>query len=344
MQAGCTAAILGTMTDFTDHNTEILSASDQDALQRASDLLAAGEVVAFPTETVYGLGANGLDALAVEKIFVAKSRPADNPLILHVSSIQEAIPLWRAEERQIELVRDLARAFWPGPLSLVLPAAARIPSITTGGLDSVAVRAPAHPVAQALLNLCPFPLAAPSANLSGRPSPTQAEHVFATLSGRIAAILDGGRTDLGIESTVLDLCGDRPRLLRPGMVSKEAIEAVAGPVDMAGDVADAPSPGLRHRHYRPKDVQLQLANTMTIEKQWSEDVGLMCRQDTADRLGGRAAPLLVMPEDAEAYAAELYHALYQLEQSDCKNHLIEKVPDRTEWSAIRDRLDRAVGG
>jgi len=322
--------------------TEVLEASDEASLRKASDLLLAGEVVAFPTETVYGLGANGLDAAAVEKIFQAKGRPADNPLILHVPAIEQALPLWQADDRQVEMARALADAFWPGPLSMVLKAAVGVPEITTGGLDSVAVRAPAHPVAQQLLKLCAIPLAAPSANLSGRPSPTRAAHVAATLSGRIAAIIDGGATDLGIESTVLDLRGEFPRILRPGSVSQSAIEAVVGRVELAEDDATAPSPGLRHRHYRPQGVRLQLVDPGEIESRWQEAVGIMCFEETAARLGERSGPLQLMPDEVGAYGAGLYDALYQLEQGESDYYLIEKVPDSTEWKAIADRLRRAV--
>ncbi len=323
--------------------TEIFDAADEDALRRASDLLLAGELVAFPTETVYGLGANGLDAGAVEKIFLAKGRPADNPLILHVPSIEQAMPLWRADQRQRDLARELARAFWPGPLSLVLTASADVPSLCTGGLDSVAVRAPAHPVAQRLLELSAVPLAAPSANLSGRPSPTRAEHVAATLADRIAAIVDGGATNLGIESTVLDLRGELPRLLRPGTLGRSEIEAVVGRIELADDITSAASPGLRHRHYQPQGVQLQLLDTHDIEERWQDAVGVLCFEATASRLGDREAPLITLPDDVDSYGAALYDALYRLEIQSSDRFLVEKVPDSTEWKAIGDRLLRAVG-
>ncbi|MBT8147045.1 MAG: threonylcarbamoyl-AMP synthase, partial [Gammaproteobacteria bacterium] len=342
--------------------TELLDASLPQDLERASQLLAAGEVVAFPTETVYGLGADGLNAEAVRKIFQAKGRPADNPLILHVCTIEQALPLWRAEARQIELAQKLADVFWPGPLSLVLPAAPLVPKEVTAGLDSVAVRAPAGTAARELLALCQFPLAAPSANLSGRPSPTNAAHVAATLEGKIAAILDGGQTSVGIESTVLDLRSEIPRILRPGHISAEAIAQVVGEVDgevigeLAGELAgevtteleingpghNAPSPGLRHRHYQPAGMLLSLVDKEALETVWDQDVAIICRETTAGRMGKRNAPLISLPGDARGYAAGFYGALYTMEGSGASELVIEKVPDTPEWAAVNDRLRRAV--
>ena len=323
--------------------TEILDANDPVALARAGQLLADGEVVAFPTETVYGLGANGLNVEAVRKIFQAKGRPADNPLILHVSSIEQALPLWRAGARQIELARKLAAAFWPGPLSLVLPAAPAVPKEVTAGLDSVAVRAPAGMVARELLKLCQFPVAAPSANLSGRPSPTTAAHVAATLDGKIAAILDGGSTSIGIESTVLDLCAEHPRILRPGDISAVAIQQIIGDLRSSRPEQDAPSPGLRHRHYRPEGMRVRMVETEAIATAWDTDVAVLALQTTANRLGKRSGPTVVLPADARSYAAGLYSALYELENSGAKELLIERVPDAPDWAAVNDRLQRAAG-
>lgn len=324
--------------------TEILSADDPESLLRAEALLRGGEVVALPTETVYGLGANGLDAEAVLKIFEAKGRPGDNPLILHVVGIEQALALWEATDEQIRLARRLADAFWPGPLSIVLPAASVVPGETTAGLDSVAVRAPANAVMQELLRRCPFPLAAPSANESGRPSATSAEHVLATLSGKIAAVVDGGSTELGLESTVLDIRGETPQILRPGMISKVELEAVIGEVGRAGESVDLPSPGVRHRHYQPAGMRVLLLDAKGIEARWDEEAAVMCQAQTAARLGSRSGPLVVMPDDARAFAAQLYRAFYELEKSAAKLLLVEKVPGSPEWGAIRDRLNRAAEG
>ena len=323
--------------------TDILDASKPAQVEQAAALLRQGELVAFPTETVYGLGANGISAEAVAKIFAAKGRPTDNPLILHVGSIEQALPLWQASSSQMQRAHALAAAHWPGPLSLVLPAAKFIPTEVTAGLDSVAIRAPAHPVAQALLQQCEFPLAAPSANLSGRPSPTTASHVQKTLNGRISAILDGGPTNVGIESTVLDLRPEQPRILRHGGVSASAIEQVIGSLSNLESPSDAASPGLRHRHYQPNGIEIELLDAETISDFWHSDSGIACRPELANKLGTRSAPMWVMPDTAAEYAAALYKTLYQIEESGVGKVLVELPPETGEWTAVLDRLRRAAG-
>ena len=227
----------------------------------------------------------------------------------------------------------------------MLPAAPHIPHAVSAGLASVAVRAPAGIVAQKLLQLCDFPVAAPSANLSGRPSPTTAAHVAKTLDGKIAAILDGGATSIGIESTVLDLGSDVPQILRPGDISAEAIQAVIGELALGTANADAPSPGLRHRHYQPKDMQLSLVDETAIAAAWQQNVAILCFEETASDLtksaGEREALLLALPKIARAYSARLYAALYELEQSGPGELLVEAVPQTPDWVAVRDRLLRA---
>jgi len=323
-------------------DTRIIRFDEPGAMQQASALLASGKLVAFPTETVYGLGANGLDAEAVRKIFLAKGRPNDNPLILHVASLDSALPLWKIDREQRERLESLASAFWPGPLSLVLPASEQVPLEVTAGLPTVAVRSPANPVAQALLAECEFPLAAPSANTSGRPSPTTAGHVLASLQGKIDAVIDGGQTRVGIESTVLDISTERPRLLRLGGVSQEAIEAVIGVVERGGEINTASSPGLRHKHYQPQGMALYLVDKVALAARWQEDVAVICMASTAVNLGERVAPLATMSEDSDAYAAMLYASFYRMEQSGANVLLIEKVPDLPDWEAIQDRLSRAA--
>ena len=322
--------------------TDILDASDPTQIEQAAALLKQGELVAFPTETVYGLGANGTSAEAVAKIFAAKGRPADNPLILHVGSIEQALPLWQASSLQMQRARTLAAAHWPGPLSLVLPAAKFIPTEVTAGLDSVAIRAPAHPIAQALLLQCEFPLAAPSANLSGRPSPTTASHVQKTLGGRITAILDGGPTSVGIESTVLDLRPEQPRILRHGGISASSIEQVIGSLNKLESPADAASPGLRHHHYQPIGIKIELLDAESISDLWDSVSGIACWPELASKLGTRNAPLWVMPDTAAEYAAALYKTLYQIEESGVGKVLVEQPPETGEWAAILDRLRRAA--
>ena len=229
--------------------------ADENSVRQAAELLRAGQVVAFPTETVYGLGADALNERAVAAIFTAKERPADNPLIVHVAERSQLEALCHVTET----AKALMDAFWPGPLTLLLMKTDRVPDITTASLPSVAVRCPGHPVAHALLRACALPIAAPSANRSGRPSPTTAQDVLEDMQGRIPFILDGGACDVGVESTVLDLTGKVPCILRPGAVTAEDVASVAGSCAVAPSVMrplkegeSAPSPGMRHRHYAPK--------------------------------------------------------------------------------------------
>ncbi len=224
--------------------TTVLGGDDPAAIARAAQLLRGGELVAFPTETVYGLGADALASAAVARIFAAKGRPADNPLIVHVADVDAARRLVRSFP---PLAERAAAAWWPGPLTLVLPRdRARVPDATTAGQDTVAIRVPAHPVALALLRACGRPLAAPSANRSGRPSPTLAEHVLADLGGRVALILDGGPTLHGLESSVLDLTGPRPLLLRRGAATLEQLRELLGPVDTLDTLDGADAAALPH--------------------------------------------------------------------------------------------------
>lgn len=211
--------------------TQVFPASES-TLNLAAELLHQGQLVAFPTETVYGLGANALDKDAVLSIFAAKGRPADNPLIVHI---------WHKD--QLEGICDvpamaekLMDAFWPGPLTILMPRRATIPLEVTAGLPTVAVRMPSHPVAQAMLKACNLPIAAPSANRSGKPSPTSAQYVYQDMEGRIPLIIDGGMCDVGLESTVLDITHEKPCILRPGGVTRDMLEAIIGPVDVAGSV------------------------------------------------------------------------------------------------------------
>lgn len=323
--------------------TESLNSDRPKDIARAAALLKQGKLVAIPTETVYGLAANGLSADAVEAVFTAKGRPADNPLILHVTSIDAAIPLWAATTQQLAIAAELARAFWPGPLSIVLKAASSVPNIVTAGLNSVAIRAPAGEAVQSVLQHCQFPLAAPSANLSGRPSPTRAGHVERTLGGRIAAILDGGHTTIGIESTVIDLRAEHPQLLRPGAISIDDLRSIIGEVAATRPLGAAASPGLRHRHYQPVDINLRLASREMIESQWASAAGIACSQHLALELGERRAPTWIMPDTPGPYAAVFYDRLYTIEQSGVTVVYLQRPPQTGEWRAVNDRLTRAAG-
>ena len=235
--------------------TLLLSDHCPDDIQRAGDILRRGGLVAIPTETVYGLAANALDGEAVKKIYQAKGRPSDNPLIVHISRFSQLAPLVREVP---ESAQKLAAAFWPGPLTIILPKSDVIPQQTSGGLDTVAVRCPSHPTARAVIDAAGVPLAAPSANLSGKPSPTTFLHVREDLTGRVDALLDGGDCDVGVESTVLTLATPVPRLLRPGGVTLSQLRQVLGKVEVDPAVLHqmeagqkAASPGMKYKHYSP---------------------------------------------------------------------------------------------
>ena len=235
--------------------TRILPPTDA-AIAEAAALIRAGELVAFPTETVYGLGADGLNCEAVAKIFQAKGRPGDNPLILHISALDQIAPLIACELSPI--AKKMADAFWPGPLTMIFPKSARVPENVSAGLSTVAIRFPAHPDAQRLIAAAETPIAAPSANRSGKPSPTTANHVFEDMDGRIPLILDGGECLVGVESTVVDMTGPVPHILRPGGITAEQIAQVAGASEVDSAVmrplaeGEKPrSPGMAHRHYAP---------------------------------------------------------------------------------------------
>lgn len=299
----------------------------------AAALIRAGELVAFPTETVYGLGANALDPSAIEKIYAAKGRPAGSPLIVHVDSIPMARGLVREWPERAEL---LARRFWPGPLTLVLPKQPRVPDRLTAGLDTVGIRMPAHPIALALIREAGLPIAAPSANRFTELSPTTAQHVRETMGDRVAMVLDGGRTTVGIESTVLSLAGPGAVLLRPGMVTQPEIEAIIGPVCVSRTAVGAPhsSPGMHPRHYSPR-TPLVLVEGGQLP---SSGLGayLWIRR-TAD-----AARVIRMPDQPRAYAAVLYETLHQADAQGWDWIAVEKPPRESPWAAIRDRLERAA--
>jgi L-threonylcarbamoyladenylate synthase len=315
---------------------------DQDVIARAADALRAGELVAFPTETVYGLGANALDAAAVDRIYEAKGRPAYNPLIVHVA---DATGARRVVREWPEAAGTLARHFWPGPLTLVLPKETCVPDNVTAGLPSVAVRVPAHPVAHALLTAADIPVAAPSANRSMMLSPTTAQHVAKSLGDRVSIILDAGPTTVGIESTVVDLTAERPRILRPGILSADDLEAVIGPVDIVTTAAEGesrPSPGMLDRHYAPR-AKLALTDAAAVPAEVERArannrvVGAIVIQATVPE-----AMHARLPDDARAYAARLYRSLHELDDAGCDVIVVERVPNGAAWAGVRDRLERAA--
>ena len=334
--------------------TEILSTHTpelfQKAILRAAQLLRAGEIVALPTETVYGLAANALDEKAVAKIFQIKGRPANNPIIVHVASNEMA---QRCAKNWPELAGKLSKAFWPGPLTLVLPRAENIPDIVTAGGATVGVRWPSHPFIQAVIRECGFPLAAPSANLSNRVSPTNAEHVRRQLGGKIPLIVDGGQSQVGIESTVLDLTVAPPRILRPGMVHAESLAVVCGEVQSPKSKVQSRdstlrSPGLLAKHYSPKAKLVVLS--------WRDDAELQFQLSTFNfqlstcfiiahtkiPSGEKFSRVSVIPHDAEAFARAIYAELHRCDEAGAKWIVIEAPPELPEWGGIADRLRRAA--
>jgi L-threonylcarbamoyladenylate synthase len=323
-------------------------------IERAAALLRAGELVAFPTETVYGLGADALDERAVRRIFEAKGRPSYNPLIVHVGGIDEARGVaasWPASAQR------LADHFWPGPLTLVLPKRAQVPDVVTAGLPSVALRVPAHPVAHALLRVAGVPVAAPSANRSTELSPTTAQHVEKSLGDRVALILDAGPTPVGIESTVLDLSGRDPVLLRPGVVSAEDIARVIGTVPQmaARTNGDEPrrSPGMLERHYAPRAALVlydasaggereRAAQAARQEIARGGTVGVLVQEGVGVPDGVSTRLVMTMPRTPEGYARRLYAALHELDEAGCTLVLVARVPTEGPWAAVADRLGRAA--
>ncbi len=352
---------------------------DASALSKAAEVIRRGGLVAFPTETVYGLGADGLSNDAVSRIFAAKGRPATNPLILHVTGLEQVEELSLAEGIP-EAAYQLAGRFWPGPLTLVMRRTAKVPDLVAANRPTFSCRAPAHAVALALIRAVGRPLAAPSANLSGRPSPVTAKHVLDDLSGRLDLVLDAGQTPLGIESTVLDLTVDPPRILRQGAVTREELEAVIGPVELvgarAGDGTGAttttdPAPGASLEHYRPR-VPVYLIERTAHELDRSDQtgvriarvakaladaagapqpakIGLLVTTETAQNLDLGTSPgaveVLTMGSmaDAREIAANLYSRLRDLEQRGVTVIAVESVNSEGIGAVIMDRLRQAAG-
>ena len=319
------------------------------AVERAAALLRAGEVVAVPTETVYGLAALATRPEAVRRLFEVKGRPSANPVIVHVADLALARACVSAWPPAAEA---LARAFWPGPLTLVLPRAPAIPPEVTAGGPTVGIRWPRHPFIQALIQACGEPLAAPSANVSTALSPTEAAHVLKSLGGRIPAVVDGGPCPVGIESTVLDLTTQPPRILRPGMVHAGALAAVVGEVQTGGAAGAAGplrSPGLLAKHYAPRARLRVLA--------WRDEADLRQQVAALGEEPGRTFVLAhgclpapggwggvsVIPQEAEAFARALYAELHRCDEHGAAAIVVEAVPETPEWAAVADRLRRAAG-
>ena len=343
--------------------TKLIQIEDTEAigdeeLEEAAQILREGGLVAFPTETVYGLGANALDEQAARKIYAAKGRPSDNPLIAHISCLEELEPLVTEIP---EAGRRLAEAYWPGPLTMVFPKSDKVPYGTTGGLDTVAVRMPSDPIANRLIALAGVPIAAPSANTSGRPSPTLAEHVYQDMNGKIEMIIDGGPVGIGLESTIVDVSGEIPMLLRPGAVTLEMLEETVGHVEidpalqgpLKADVRPK-APGMKYRHYAPKaaltlvegesgPAAARINQLVKEHLDAGEKVGVICTEETKDCYPQGILRCIGERSHEETIAHNMFAVLREFDdlQVDCifsesfsKDHL---------GQAIMNRLTKAAG-
>lgn len=339
--------------------TNLMNGSHQDNLIEAADVLRRGGLVAIPTETVYGLGANALDPQAVAGIFKAKGRPADNPLIVHVADISQIYDL--SDDVTVQAQR-LIEAFWPGPLTVVLHKKPGVPDEVTAGLDTVAVRMPDHPVALTLIKMAGVPVAAPSANSSGGPSPTTARHVMKDLQGKIDIVVDGGPCRVGVESTVLDLTHEPPVILRPGAVSRDALEGVIGHVAVTPSLLDddrpevPKSPGVKYTHYSPEAQVIVVAgddyheiyhkaNELVLENQsLNKKVGVLASSETAR--GYMADEVFTMGSrtDLPTIAQNLFYAFRYLDEVGVDIIIAEGYPETGIGAAIMNRLQKAAGG
>lgn len=331
---------------------------DGEDLKHAAGIIKSGGIVAFPTETVYGLGANGLDTEAVEKIFKAKGRPADNPLILHVCALSQV-------ESLVEEISDTARMcmakFWPGPLTILFKRSELVPDIVSAGLDTVAIRMPDNGIALKLIELSETPIAAPSANLSGRPSPTSFKHVKEDMMGKIDMIIDGGSTGIGLESTVLDLSGDLPMILRPGGVTIEQLKKLIPNIVFDKSIIDnsssiiPKSPGQKYRHYAPKSEMILFGGDLgkvvdeikKLSKAYLLDgkkVGIMCTDQTKDLYEDGIIISLGSRDEESTIAQSLFDTLRRFDEEGVDIILAESMDMSNLGSAIMNRLKKAASG
>lgn len=331
---------------------------EKSVLTEAAEILKNGGLVAFPTETVYGLGANGLDEKACKRIYEAKGRPSDNPLILTIGDLDG---LYKIVGKVTENAKKIIDAFWPGPITLVLPKADCVPETVTGGLNTVAVRYPSNKIARELIKIAGIPVAAPSANSSGKPSPTRASHVEFDLNGKIEMIIDGGAADWGLESTILDVSEDKPVLLRPGAVTQDMIEDVVGEIDVDPAVYSKPdgnivpkAPGMKYKHYSPSAKVILVSGSMenvisTINEKISADeknglrVGVMATTQTKDRYIGGEVLVVGDRTKPETIGANLFKILRKFDFIGVDIVYSEVFDEDGEGAAIMNRLNKAAG-
>lgn len=331
---------------------------DTDVMEQAGKLIAEGELIAFPTETVYGLGGDALDPDASRRIYAAKGRPSDNPLIVHIADFDD---MKRVAREVPEQAKKLADAFWPGPLTMIVWKSDAVPEATTGGMQTVAVRMPNHPVALELIRRSGCLIAAPSANTSGRPSPTEAQHVAEDLSGKIAMILDGGPVGIGIESTIIDLTEEKPMILRPGYITPEMLsevlqeEVVIDPGIIAADDTRKPkAPGMKYKHYAPKaemiivdgaqDAVIHKINELTAAKRAEgKKVAVIATDETKDRYDAQVILSMGKRADEDAIAQHLYKILRECDELDVGEIYSECFQTPRIGQAIMNRLLKAAG-
>lgn len=329
-----------------------ITSSDDENIEKAASLLKEGKLVAIPTETVYGLAANALEGETVKKIFEAKGRPSDNPLIVHISDFSQWAPLVTEIPKK---AKKLAEKFWPGPLTVILPKSEIIPNETSGNLDTVAVRMPSHSVARAIIEKAGIPLAAPSANTSGKPSPTRAKYVIEDLFGKVDAIVDGGDCDVGVESTVISLCGEKPLLLRPGGVTAEMLEDVIGEIEISDAVfnklaenAEAASPGMKYKHYSP-DARVVIIKgdfdsyKAFVEKESKENDAALCFEEDKERLPFIKCITYGREKDSFSQASRIFDALREIDELGAET-AFARFPEMSGMGlAVFNRLVRAAG-
>lgn len=344
-------------------DTKLITIEDTETIRdeelaEAAQIIRRGGLVAFPTETVYGLGANALDEEAARKIYAAKGRPSDNPLIAHISCLGELVPL---VTRIPEAGRKLAEAYWPGPLTMVFPKSDQVPYGTTGGLDTVAVRMPSDPVANRLIALAGVPIAAPSANTSGRPSPTTAQHVLQDMNGRIEMIIDGGPVGIGVESTIVDVSGEVPTLLRPGAITIEMLRETVGRVEIDPAIQGPPkeglrpkAPGMKYRHYAPKanltlvegapEAVAERINELAAEQiAKGHRIGIICTEETKNQYPRGILRSVGIRAKEETIAHNLFAVLREFDDLQVDDIYSESFSKEHLGQAIMNRLTKAAG-
>lgn len=331
---------------------------DRERLSQAAEVLRQGGTVAFPTETVYGLGANALDEEAVKKIFEAKGRPSDNPLIVHIANIEDLNELVREIPPKAQILME---KIWPGPLTMVLKKSDKVPHVITAGLDTVAIRMPSHPIAKALIEIAKVPVAAPSANLSGKPSPTQPDHVIKDLKGKVDVIVSGGNCEVGLESTVVDVTTNIPTILRPGGVTKEQLEALLGEVQVDAAIEEdgqkhltPKAPGMKYTHYAPQapvrivegTVEDMVATINQLKKEKENrglKVGIMATDETKDQYQNGVILSMGSRKNVASIGANLFAVLRQFDEKGVDIILAESVEQKSLGHAVMNRMIKAAG-